>query len=195
MSLEPLQGIPASEKRLRLLELLKQEAYLEGDFTLASGAKSDFYLDCRLVTLHPVGALLIGSFVIPYMKKLGVTVVGGPTLAADPIIGATVGLSSLFNYPVNGFIVRKASKEHGTGKLIEGNLPERKPVLMVEDVITSAGSVAQAIQAVRDRGNEVKAVWALVDRQAGGVKTLEEMGVEVQVLFRLDEIRTGGQAG
>ncbi len=192
---KPLSVIPAGEKRARLLELLRSEAYMEGDFTLSSGAKSTFYLDCRLVTLHPVGALLVGTFVVEHMKKLGLACVGGPTLAADPIIGSAVGISPLMEWPVEGFIVRKATKEHGTGKLIEGRLPERRPVLMVEDVITSAGSVIKAIEAVRERGNEVGGVWALVDRQAGGVQAITDMGIPVQTMFTLEEIQTYRPSG
>lgn len=187
----PLRSLPVSEKRGQLLRLLRQEAYMEGDFTLSSGAKSTFYLDCRLVTLHPTGALLTGAFVLDYMKKIHVTCVGGPTLAADPIVGAAVALSPLWEWPSDGFIVRKATKEHGTGKLIEGRLSKDKPVLIVEDVITSAGSVIHAIEAVREAGGQVKAVWAMVDRQSDGVQKLEAMGVEVHTMFTLEEIRSG----
>ncbi len=186
---QPLGLVPARERRARLLELVRSEAYLEGDFTLSSGAKSSFYLDCRLVTLHPVGALLVGTFVVQEMKRLGVTCVGGPTLAADPIVGAAVGISPLMEWPVDGFIVRKAAKEHGTGKLIEGRLDDGAEVLMVEDVITSGGSVIRAIEAVRERGCAVKAVWALVDRQAGGVEAIREAGVEAIPMFTLEEVR------
>jgi orotate phosphoribosyltransferase len=114
-ALHPLGLVPARERRERLLALIRREAYLEGEFTLSSGAKSSFYLDCRLVTLHPVGALLVGTFVVQEMKRLAVTCVGGPTLAADPIVGAAVGLSPLMEWPVDGFIVRKAAKgaRHG----------------------------------------------------------------------------------
>ncbi len=180
------------ERRQRLLGLVRSEAYLEGDFTLSSGARSTFYLDCRLVTLHPEGSLLAASFVLTLMRELGLSVLGGPTLAADPIIGSSVGLSTEMGYPVSGFIVRKATKDHGTGKLIEGHLPKGQPVLIVEDVITSAGSASAAIDAVRERGNEVKAVWALVDRQAGGTQTLESKGVQVYPMFTLEEIRQTG---
>jgi len=183
----------AEERRTRLLELLRKEAYMEGSFVLSSGAHSDFYLDCRLVTLHPNGAALVGSIVLDLMQKLHIMVVGGPTMAADPIVGATVGLSPLTGRPVEGFLVRKAVKDHGTGKLIEGRLPQGKPVLMVEDVITSAGSVIAAVDAVQAKGNEVKAVFALVDRQAGGVEALQARGLEVYPMFTLEEIR--GSAG
>ncbi|MGQ9808171.1 MAG: orotate phosphoribosyltransferase [Armatimonadota bacterium] len=194
-ALHPLGAVPARERRERLLDLIRREAYMEGDFTLSSGAKSSFYLDCRLVTLHPVGALLVGTFVVQEMKRLGVTCVGGPTLAADPIVGAAVGLSPLMEWPVDGFIVRKAAKEHGTGKLIEGRLPENADVLMVEDVITSAGSVIHAIEAVRERGCNVKAVWALVDRQAGGVQAIQDLGIEVRPMFTLEEVQAARPEG
>ena len=185
----PLSGLSASEKRNRLLDLVRELAYMEGDFTLSSGAKSSFYLDCRRVTLYPAGALLIGGFVLDLMKELGVSVVGGPTLAADPIVGSAVALSPLYDWPSQGFIVRKSAKEHGTGRLIEGLLPEGKPVLIVEDTITSAGSVIRAIEAVREAGSPVKAVWALVDRLAGGREALSEAGVELRAMFTIDDVR------
>lgn len=190
MSNLPLRSVPEAERRNRLLELVRREAYMEGDFTLSSGAKSTFYLDCRLVTLHPVGSLLVASFVVGLLKKLHVTCVGGPTLAADPIVGASVALSPLWEWPCDGFIVRKATKDHGTGKLIEGRLTSGKPALVVEDVITSGGSVLAAIEAVREAGAEVTDLWALVDRQAGGVQKLEEAGVNVHCMFKLDEVQS-----
>ncbi|MEI6915514.1 MAG: orotate phosphoribosyltransferase [Armatimonadota bacterium] len=185
----PLKAIPVAERRLRLLDLVRSLAYMEGDFVLASGARSSFYLDCRLVTLNPVGALLVGGFVIDYAKSLGVTCIGGPTLAADPIVGAAVGLSPLHDWPCEGFIVRKAAKEHGAGKLIEGHLPEGKPVLMVEDTITTAGSVMKAVEAVRERGNQVAAVWGLVDRLSGGREALAEIGVELRTMFTIEDVQ------
>lgn len=190
MSYLPLRSVPESERRSRLLELLRREAYMEGDFTLSSGARSTFYLDCRLVTLHPVGAVLVGSFVVGLLKKLHVTCVGGPTLAADPIVGAAVAISPLWEWPCDGFIVRKATKDHGTGKLIEGRLTPHKPVLMVEDVITSGGSVLAAIEAVREAGGIVNDLWALVDRQAGGVQAITDAGVNVHCMFTLEEVRS-----
>ncbi|MCC6485439.1 MAG: orotate phosphoribosyltransferase [Armatimonadetes bacterium] len=168
---------------------------MEGDFVLSSGAHSTFYLDCRRVTLHPVGALLIGGFVLAHAKSLGVTVIGGPTLAADPIVGASVALSPLYDWPCEGFLVRKSAKEHGTGKLVEGRIAQGQRVLIVEDTITSAGSVLRAIDAVEAEGATVAGVWGLVDRQSGGREALAERGVDLLALFSIRDVQLSASAG
>lgn len=151
-----------------LKNLLKEtEAVKFGDFTLSSGKKSDFYVDCRRVTLHPKGAKLIGRLILEKIKGLKVDAVGGLTLGADPIIGAVITLSDL-----SGFIVRKKTKEHGTKQRLEGLLKPGDKVLIVEDVATTGGSALEAIQAAEEAGATVVKVVSVIDREEGATAAL-----------------------
>jgi orotate phosphoribosyltransferase len=143
----------------KLKQLLKEKAVKIGEFTLSSGKKSNFYIDCRKVTLHPEGARLIGEIILEKIKGLKVDAVGGLTLGADPIIGAVITLSNL-----NGFIVRKAAKEHGTQQKIEGLIESGWKVLIVEDVATTGASALAAIAAAEAAGAKVVKVISVVDR-------------------------------
>ncbi len=151
------------DAKAELLDLLKkQQAFKFGDFTLSSGKKSDFYVDCRKVTLHPLGAKLIGRLVLDKIKGVKVDAVGGMTMGADPIIGAVITLGD-----IPGFIVRKKAKEHGTKQRIEGILQPGWNVLIVEDVATTGGSALEAIQAAEEAGAKVVKVISVVDREEG----------------------------
>ena len=132
----------------QLKKLLKDTGAVKfGEFTLSSGKKSDFYVDCRKVTLHPQGAKLVGKIILEKIKDLKVDAVGGMTMGADPIIGAVITLGD-----IPGFIVRKKAKEHGTGQKIEGLIEKGWKVLIVEDVATTGGSALQAIEAAEAAG-------------------------------------------
>ena len=129
------------DERERLLELVKDRALLRGDFTLASGAKSSYFFDLKMVTLSPEGAYLIGKLVFDILKDSGVDAIGGLTLGADPIVTAAAIFSHLEGKPIPAFIVRGELKEHGTQKNIEGCLLGRNSrVAIVEDVLTKGGS-------------------------------------------------------
>ena len=157
-----------------LKELLKSTGAVKfGDFTLASGKKSDFYVDCRKVTLHPQGAKLIGRIILEKIKDLKVDAVGGMTLGADPIIGAVITLSN-----IPGFIVRKKAKEHGTQQKIEGIIAKGFDVVIVEDVSTTGGSALQAIEAVEAIGAKVIKVISVVDREEGAATALKNYNFE-----------------
>jgi len=153
----------------KLKQLLKKTGAVKfGDFTLASGKKSDFYVDCRKVTLHPQGAKLIGKIILEKIKGLKIDAVGGLTMGADPIIGAVITLSN-----IPGFIVRKKAKEHGTQQKIEGLLEKGWNVVIVEDVATTGGSAKQAIEAAEAAGAKVVKVISVVDRQEGAADALK----------------------
>jgi len=152
-----------------LKKLLKETGAVKfGDFTLSSGKKSDFYVDCRKVTLHPQGAKLIGKIILEKIKDVKVDAVGGLTLGADPITGAVVTLGD-----IPGFIVRKKAKEHGTGQKIEGLIEKGWNVVIVEDVATTGASALQAIQAAEAVGTKVVKVISVVDRQEGAAEALK----------------------
>ncbi|OGC11951.1 orotate phosphoribosyltransferase [candidate division WOR-1 bacterium RIFOXYA12_FULL_52_29] len=152
-----------------LLALFKNiSAVKTGEFTLSSGKKSNLYIDCRRVTLHPEGARLIGKIVLEKIRGLNVQAIGGLTLGADPITSAVVTLGD-----IPGFIVRKKEKEHGTKQKIEGHLQPGWKVVVVEDVSTSGASALQAIAAVEAAGASVVKVISVVDREEGAAEALK----------------------
>lgn len=135
---------------------------------MASGKKSDFYIDCRKITLHPQGAKLIGKIILEKIKDLKVDAIGGLTLGADPITAAVVTLGN-----IPGFIVRKKEKEHGTKQKIEGLIKPGWEVVIVEDVATTGASALQAIEAAEAVGAKVVKVIAIVDREEGATEALK----------------------
>ena len=158
-----------------------------GDFTLSSGKKSDFYFDGRLVTLSSEGLKLIAEIIGFSIEGEGITAVGGPTMGADPIAAAVAYFSTQMFWNkdwIDAFIVRKGAKDHGTGKQIEGPpLGPESRVIVVEDVVTSGGSVIRAIEAIRDTGAKVVRVIPLLDRQEGAAEAFAQAGVELKPLF------------
>lgn len=174
----------------RLAQILVERSYMEGDFTLASGKKSDYYFDCRQTSLHPEGAWLIGSLFNEMLKDLPVKAVAGMTMGADPLISSTSVVSHLNGRALSGLIVRKAVKGHGTGRYIEGlaNVEKGDMVAMLEDVISTGGSVLQACERVRDAGLGIAAICCVLDRGEGGRETLQEAGYEVRAIFTRPEL-------
>jgi orotate phosphoribosyltransferase len=173
--------------RERLLELLKEKAYKKGKVILTSGKESDFYIDCRPVTLHPEGAYLVGKLLYERLLHSPTAIggVGGLTMGADPIATAVSLTSYLEGKPIPAFIVRKEPKKHGRGLWIEGisNLPEGTAVAIVEDVVTTGGSTLKAIERAGEAGLEVVRVLAIVDREEGGLANLQQKGFTLEALF------------
>lgn len=177
------------DNREKLKLILKNKSILKGDFTLASGKKSNYYIDARLTTLDPEGVNLISRIFLDEIKKNPeIKVVGGPTMGADPIVGATIALSHELGKSLSGFLVRKEEKGHGTGKIIEGNLKEGDKVAVVEDVVTTGGSVFKAIDAIEKFGAKVEKILVVVDREAGGEELFKEKGYELFSIFKVSEL-------
>lgn len=176
--------------RSTLIMLLATRSTKRGKFTLASGKTSELYIDARLTTMSPDGLRLIGSLGVAALRTEGwlIDAVGGLTLGADPIAYAISYASADSDRPVRGFTVRKQTKTHGTGKLIEGPFVSGDRVAIVEDVITTGRSTLQAIEAVRGAGGIVAGVLALVDREEGGKEAIEAAGIRVVSLARASEI-------
>jgi len=168
----------------RLTTLLATRSAKRGDFVLASGRRSDLYVDCRLTTMDPEGLSLIGPLGLDAIARAGwpASAIGGLTLGADPVSYAIAYASALAGRPVRAFTVRKEAKAHGTGKLIEGPFVAGDRVVVIEDVITTGGSALKAIEAVRAHGGEVVGVLSVVDREEGGREAIAATGVEVQAL-------------
>ncbi len=173
--------------RERLLELLKEKAYRKGKVVLRSGKESDFYIDCRPVTLHPEGAYLIGKLVWERLQNSipPVQGVGGPTIGADPMVTAISLTSFLEGKPIPAFIIRKEPKKHGRGLWIEGidNLPEGTSVAIVEDVVTTGASTINSIDRAKEAGLRVVKVLVLVDREEGGKENIKDYGHDLEALF------------
>lgn len=175
------------EQRKRFLELVKERALLRGDFTLASGTKSSYFFDLKMVTLSPEGAYLTGKLVFEILRESGVDAVGGLTLGSDPIVTAVAIVSHLEGKPIPAFIVRGELKEHGTQKAIEGYVPKKGcSVAIVEDVITKGGATLKAIEAVEAAGCRVVKVVALLDRHQGGSDELRKRGYDFTALLHAD---------
>jgi orotate phosphoribosyltransferase len=177
-----------SNPKSELLALLREKAVLHGDFTLASGQKSTYYIDGRLVTLDAEGARLIGALLAPMLSERGIDAVGGPTMGADPIIGAVIAESARIGKPVTGFLVRKEAKAHGRGKQIEGPSVEGKRVALVDDVISTGGSLLRAADAVVAAGAFVDCVAAIVDREMGAEDAFAERGLPYLPLYKKGEL-------
>jgi orotate phosphoribosyltransferase len=167
--------------REALLTLIAKLSFRLGDFTLASGAKSDYYIDCRTTTLDAEGGRLSGLVFAELIRQHApqAVAVGGLTMGADPLVSNTASATAWWRlaHPdvpaVHGFLVRKALKTHGTGRQIEGYVAEGAEVVVVDDVCTTGGSTITAIEAVQAEGMKVAAVLCLVDREQGGRANIE----------------------
>ena len=178
--------------RERLKQLLLEKSYRKGTFTLSSGRESDFYIDGKQTTLSAEGAYLCGKLMLEIIQAHDekIDAVGGMTLGADPLVTAVSLVSFLEKKPIPAFIVRKESKKHGTEDYLEGrkNLPEGATVALVEDVVTSGGTLIKVIDRVEAQGFKVGAVLTVVDRQEGGAEALAEKGVKLEAVFTREEL-------
>ena len=198
-----------TDPRANLLNLIATHSFKLGDFTLASGQKSDYYIDCRTTTLHAEGGRLAGLVLYDLIREAMPTAaaVGGLTMGADPLVSniASASAWALADYNeireisselslnsdadpesddpaptlIHGFLVRKAEKTHGTGRRIEGFLQPGAPVVIVDDVCTTGGSTITAIEATREAGMTVIGVLCLVDREQGGRLNIERALAEI----------------
>lgn len=172
-----------------LLDLIVKFAYVEGDFTLSSGAKSSYYINCKQVTLRAEGALALGRSLFQLLPK-DTTAVAGLTLGADPMVSAVSVVSAYENYPIPALIIRKKPKGHGTRAYIEGPvLKEGAKVVVLEDVVTTGGSALTAVERLQDAGYEVSQILSLVDRKQGGGELYQSKGIKFQALFSIEEIQ------
>ena len=179
------------DMKRRLAQLLVEKSYREGEFTLTSGRKSDYYFDGKQTALHPEGGWLIGHLFNHLLADVpGITAVGGMTLGADPLVSATSVISYELGRPLAAFIVRKSPKGHGTNQYLEGlsNLAPGTAVAMLEDVVTTGGSLLTACERVREAGFSIAAVCAVLDREEGGSEAIQAAGYSLRSLFRRAEL-------
>ena len=168
-----------------LMDLVRTLALELGDFTLASGKKSKFYLDCRKVTLDSAGANLIADGMLELMGAELPDAVGGMAIGADPITAAILTVAGRSGKSLRGFIVRKEAKQHGTGRDVEGPVQPGDRVIVVEDVVTTGGSSLAAIEKAEAFGLKVRGVMAIIDRLEGGREALAARGYSLETLLTI----------
>ncbi len=184
----PKQAAFLSTERGRLLEIIKERSLLKGKFKLASGAKSNYYLDMKPTTFDPEGANLIADIVYSMLSgDHDVEAIGGLEVGSVPIV-IGVSMRSWPERPITGFVVRKEKKGHGTDKLIDANFRPNSTVVLFEDVTTTGDSVMQAVRAVRQQGATVKKIITIVDRLEGAVNNLKREGIELEAIFKAPEL-------
>jgi orotate phosphoribosyltransferase len=183
--------------RDRLIELLRRDTLKRGTFTLASGRTSHYYVDGRKVTLSAAGAALIGAGVMERLAEHpDVQAVGGLTMGADPIVGATLALAGLAGRAdIRGFLVRKEAKTHGTGSRVEGPLAPGTTVAILDDVATTGGSSLQAVDAVEAMGCRVAVVIVVLDRLEGAAAAFESRGLRFESLLTIRDLGVEPAAG
>jgi orotate phosphoribosyltransferase len=178
-----------SEEKNRLLALLRDRSVKRGDFVLASGRRSELYLDVRQTSLHAEGGLCIGQQLFAQLRP-DVVAVGGLTLGADPLVTATSVVAALAGRPVHAFIIRKEAKEHGAKDLVVGrsNLSAGDRVAIVEDTTTTGGSLLKAVERARDIGLDVVQCITVVDREEGARELLAANGLQLEALVTRSEL-------
>ncbi len=180
------------DNRQRLKEIILEKSYRKGTFTLTSGKTSDFYVDVKQTSLSAEGSYLCGKLILELMLQADepILAVGGMTLGADPLVTAVSVVSHLEGHPVPAFIVRKEAKGHGTENYIEGlsNMPAGCRVTLLEDVVTTGGTLVKVIDRVEAAGFTVAQIVTVVERQEGGVEVLAKAGYKLEALFTREQL-------
>ena len=172
----------------KLFDLLNNDALKRGKFVLSSGKESSYYLDGRVITLTPQGAYLVASIILDMISSQNLDAIGGPTLGADPIVGALAALSYINNQPIKTFIVRAQAKTHGTGRQVEGPaLKKGDRVILVDDVATTGKAITEAKQALDKIGVIVQGAIVIVDRNEGAAENLAQVGLKLESIFKITD--------
>ncbi|OKH17875.1 orotate phosphoribosyltransferase [[Limnothrix rosea] IAM M-220] len=192
-SLSDLLTANAATLRQCLLNQIATEAYKEGDFTLSSGQKSTYYINGKLVTLTAAGGVMTGRLILQQLAP-DTAAVAGLTLGADPIVSAVSIVSAYEARPLPALIIRKKAKGHGTQAYIEGPpLPQGAKVVVLEDVVTTGKSAAQAVERLQDMGYEVTEIISIVDRQQGGAEFYASQNIKFSSLFTIKDVQQAYQ--
>lgn len=177
-----------SNLKKELKVLLEKEALKKGNFVLSSGKTSNYYLDGRVITLTPEGAYLVASIILEMIKDENIDAIGGPTLGADPIVGAIAALSHIKKIPIKTFIVRKAVKEHGTQRQVEGPaLSKGSRIILVDDVATTGKALIEAKDAMDSIGVKIEKALVIVDRNEGASENLSKAGLKLESIFQIKD--------
>ncbi|MEB3184214.1 MAG: orotate phosphoribosyltransferase [Cyanobacteriota bacterium] len=192
-----MPSLPQSpaDGRALLLRLLAERAYRRGSFTLASGRRSDHYVNCKPVSLSGPGLALLGRQLLACVEPEAAAV-AGLTLGADPLVSAVALQAALEGRDLDALIVRKEAKGHGTGAWLEGPLPPPGArICVLEDVVTTGGSALKAVQQLGEAGYRIERVVAIVDRQEGGAEAMAAAGLDLRSLFLLEEVAAAAERG
>jgi len=181
------------EYRQKLLRLLRTQAYREGVFELVSGKTSDYYIEAKNITGLPEAAYYIAEIILDMIAGDRIDAIGGLETGAYPILQSVTVMSYLKKTPVSSFYVRKEPKKHGTRKWIEGPIPQKGRVAIVDDVTTTGGSILNAINKVQENTNcEIVKVITLVDRLEGAKENLKKQGYDLLSIFTINDLRSAG---
>ncbi|MCX5694121.1 MAG: orotate phosphoribosyltransferase [Candidatus Omnitrophica bacterium] len=187
-----MEKLNCTQLKQELFNLLNQEALKRGKFVLSSGKESNYYLDGRIITLSPQGGYLVANIILDMLKDEALDAIGGPTLGADPIVGALAAVSYINRHPVNTFIVRKQAKEHGTQQQVEGPaLKKGSRVVLVDDVATSGKAILEAKQALDKIGVIAEKAIVIVDRNQGAAENLAKAGLKLESIFKITDFGLG----
>ena len=171
--------------REELISLFKERALKFGDFTLASGKKSTYYMDGKQITLHAKGLRLVSEGLLDLLSDVESDAIGGMSIGADPIIGGVLTVAAERDQPLIGVMVRKEAKGHGTQKYIEGPLEPGMKVVVIDDVVTTGGSSILACERIQKFGCEVVCVVGIVDRMQGGAANFAERNLPFRSLLSI----------
>ncbi|HEY3216354.1 MAG TPA: orotate phosphoribosyltransferase [Candidatus Eisenbacteria bacterium] len=175
-------------RRDQLRQMLLSRSMRFGEFVLSSGATSNYYIDVRKTSLHAEGLRLISNLFFDLLVSENVTAVGGLTLGADPLVAGLMWYSLEAKKPLEGFLVRRTTKDHGLRGQVEGNLAGHKRVAILDDVITSGESALIAAEAAESYKAEVVRVLAVVDREQGASQIFQQRGYPFSALFSIGEL-------
>src|ERR1700691_5866379 len=176
------------QDRNELFRLLKTQAFSRGKFILSSGKESDFYLDARLVTLSAAGAYLTARVMLDMVSEDSLDAIGGPTLGADPMVGAIASLSHQAGRPINTFIIRKTPKAHGKQQQVEGPLlKEGGSVVIIDDVATTGKAFVESIEVLQKMDIKIKKAICVIDRGEGAREALAKYNVPMESIFSIAE--------
>jgi len=176
------------QDKSKLLGILKKEAFFRGKFILSSGKESNFYLDARLVTLSAPGAYLTGRIMLDMVKDEPIDAIGGPTLGADPMVGAVASLSFQSGKPIPTFIIRKTPKAHGKGQQVEGPvLKEGSTVVIIDDVATTGKAFVESIEVLQKMNVKIAKAICIIDRCEGAREALAQYSVPMESIFTIDQ--------
>jgi orotate phosphoribosyltransferase len=180
------QAGPDTSDRARLRQIIAERCFKKGDFTLASGKKSDVFFNLKPAMMDPEASNLLAEAILDVLRREGVRSVGGLAMGAVPLV-ASVCTKSYPDYPLEAFFVRKQIKDHGIMQQIDGNLTEGAEVVLLEDVVTTGGSVMIAVEAARAKGCKVKCILTVVDRMEGARENLEREGLRLESLYTRED--------
>lgn len=173
--------------REQLISLFRERALRFGDFTLASGQKSSYYLDGKQITLHSRGLRLVSEGLLELLRDIQYTAIGGMSIGADPIIGGVITVAAEQGQTLKGFLIRKEAKGHGTNRFVEGPVEPGERVVIVDDVVTTGGSALLAAQRIREFGCEVVQAVGIVDRLQGGAAAFAGQDLQLRSLLTIED--------